>query len=424
MKKAYPSVSLGTLGLRPNDRRKWSIRQRFAVRGGEGINKATRIGVATLLGCLVFICTARVAQAGELVAWGNDLYEQCDVPSGSDFVVIASGNSHSLAIRSDGSLVAWGFDLYGQCDVPSGNDFVAVAGGENHSLALKSDGALVAWGSGLYGLLDVPSGTDFAAISTGKKHSLAMRSDGSLVAWGLNDAGQCDVPEGNDFAAILAGEGHSIALKDDGSLVGWGHNNVGQCDVPEGYDFLAIAGGESFGVALRSDGTLTDWGWYDYEVPVGEDFVAVSVSTGQGSSGHCVAIKDDGSLVAWGDNTYGRCDVPAGNNFLAIACGSEYTVAIIPGPVLGDMDGSGAVNNNDITPFVMALTYRTQYIEQYGLDPDVVGDIDGSGWMDNNDITPFVALLTGIAAPQVIPEPATLSVLTLGGLAAMRRWRR
>jgi len=61
----------------------------------------------------------------------------------------------------------------------------------------------------------------------------------------------------------------------------------------------------------------------------------------------------------------------------------------------GDMDGSGAVNNDDITPFVLALADRDAYVATYGLDPDVVGDIDGSGALNNNDITPFVELLTG-----------------------------
>jgi len=97
----------------------------------------------------------------------------------------------------------------------------------------------------------------------------------------------------------------------------------------------------------------------------------------------------------------------------------DVVLTVVSEPVLiGDMDGSGAVNNNDISPFVMALTDRPTYVATYGLDPDVVGDIDGSGQLNNNDITPFVNLLTG--APQAVPEPAPIVLLGLGGLAVVR----
>jgi len=97
----------------------------------------------------------------------------------------------------------------------------------------------------------------------------------------------------------------------------------------------------------------------------------------------------------------------------------------VPSPLMmpGDMDGSGAVNNNDVAPFVLALTDRAAYEAHYPLiDADVVGDIDGSGAMTNNDITPFVGLLT--AGPQAVPEPATLALLAFGAAALLKRKRK
>jgi len=80
--------------------------------------------------------------------------------------------------------------------------------------------------------------------------------------------------------------------------------------------------------------------------------------------------------------------------------------------LLGDMDGSGAVNNNDISPFVLALTDRPTYEATYpGIDADVVGDIDGSGTLNNNDITAFVQLLTG-GGPQADLQVTDVSIPT------------
>ena len=263
---------------------------------------------------------------GSLVAWGINLYGVCDVLSGNDYVAIAAGHNHSLALRSDGSLVAWGWNYHGQCDVPSGNDYVAIDASAHHSLALKSDGSIVAWGWNSNGQCNVPSGNDYVAIAAGGVHSLALRSDGSIVAWGRNYNGQCDVPSGNDYVAIDAGWSHNLALKSDGSLVTWGNSLYGPGNVPSGNDYVAIAAGYFHSLALKSDGSIVAWGWNYYgqcNVPPGNDYVAIDAS-----AHHSLALKSDGSIVAWGSKQYGKCDVPSGNDYVAIAVGSYHSLAL------------------------------------------------------------------------------------------------
>jgi C1A family cysteine protease len=183
----------------------------------------------------------------------------------SNFLTIAAGYRHTLAIKSDGSLWAWGSNDFGQLgdgtntdrnapvQVGTAKDWAAVSAGETHTVALKADGSLWAWGSNDHGgqlgdgtdtnrniPVRVGNAADWAAVSAGWGHTVALKTDGSLWAWGLNSSGQLgddtdtnrNVPVrvGNaaDWTAVLAGGYHNLALKADGSLWAWGYNGYGQ----------------------------------------------------------------------------------------------------------------------------------------------------------------------------------------------------
>jgi hypothetical protein len=89
-------------------------------------------------------------------AGGNSEWLEGNVPAGNDFVEVATGSWHCLAIKADGSVVAWGRNLHGESDVPriissrkkSNVVAIAIAGAEGfHSLAIIA--AQPAW-QGLY----------------------------------------------------------------------------------------------------------------------------------------------------------------------------------------------------------------------------------------------------------------------------------
>ena len=267
-----------------------------------------------------YIYTVALKEDGTVVAWGYNVYGQCDVPAGLNKVkAIAAGGIHIAALKEDGTVVAWGDNEYGQCNVPAGlNGVKAITAGCSHTAALKEDGTVVAWGDNRYGRCDVPAGlNEVKAIAAGYNHSVALKEDGTVVAWGDNEGGECNVPAGlNGVIAIAAGGnssifggGYTLALKEDGTVVAWGDNDDGQCDVPAGLNgVIAIAAGVNHAVALKEDGKLVAWGDNDdgqCNVPADLNRVK-AIAAGH----HTVALAEEGTVVAWGDNSYDQCNVP------------------------------------------------------------------------------------------------------------------
>lgn len=94
---------------------------------------------------------------------------------------------------------------------------------------------------------------------------------------------------------------------------------------------------------------------------------------------------------------------------------------VIGSLLLGDVNLDGQVNALDIDPFVTLLT-------EGGFQGEA--DINSDSLVNALDIDPFVGILTGasvsgkrFASLQAVPEPSSLSLLGLGGLALMRRRR-
>ena len=246
---------------------------------------------------------------------------------------VASGYFHALAIQSNHTVAAWGTTLNGATNVPANlSNVVAVSGGNYFSLALKSDGTVAAWGLGSSGQTTVPAGlTNVVAVSAGGGHALALRADGTVAAWGLNSSGQLNVPAGlSNVVAIAAGSVHSLALKNDGTIVGWGLYGK----VPGYTNAVAISAGYGQSLALQANGTVLTWTTTGGTItlPAGLTNV-VAISAGGGYQGflHSMALRADGTLVAWANNNFaGQMNVPQDLlSAIAISAGGGSTLAFL-----------------------------------------------------------------------------------------------
>jgi hypothetical protein len=114
--------------------------------------------------------------------------------------------------------------------------------------------------------------------------------------------------------------------------VAWGGCG-GACAVPSDLSGgTAIAAGSDFSLALKDDGTVVAWGcgfnYGECSVPIGLSAVT-AIAAGHF---HSLALKGDGTVAAWGCGgsfDYGQCTVPGGlTGVTAIAAGVSHSLAL------------------------------------------------------------------------------------------------
>lgn len=282
----------------------------------------------------------------------------------SDVVGMAAGQWFSVGLKSDGTVWQWGQDPASghsntvPAQVSGISNVIALAAGVVHALALKSDGTVWAWGVNNLGQLgngmnsgessvpvQVSDLSSAVAIAAGALHSVALKSDGTVWAGGDNSYGELgqgtiletgsnvpvQVSNLGNVVAIGAGVYDSFAVKSDGTVWAWGSNENGRLgngtysnsSVPVQVSGLtgavAVTGGGGHSAALKSDGTVWTWGLNSHgqlgngtnmnsNVPVqasGVNGLGGIVAVVAGNS-HTLAYESDGTVWAWGDNTYGE----------------------------------------------------------------------------------------------------------------------
>ncbi len=140
---------------------------------------------------------------------------------------------------------------------------------------------------------------------------------------------------------VVAGPDYAAILLNDHSVLAWRQPNTtyrfGQMTIPVALQtpfapndplrVVALAAGGSHMLALRANGTVVAWGNNtsgQTTIPVGLGRV-VHIAAGQS---HSVALLDTGRVVVWGDNSFGQLNVPNTGNVVNISAGGYHTIAL------------------------------------------------------------------------------------------------
>lgn len=233
---------------------------------------------------------------------------------------------------SDSILWSWGNDHIGQNNPSYINPYpvwanstggqlqkvVSVSTYYTHAIAALSDGTVWAWGQNTFGQLGD------SLLNTNTEYPVQMRGEYGL---GYLDS----------IVEVSCGYYHSLMLKSDGTVLSCGYNTYGQLGVNSTQtwtvprpvvgssgvgtltNIIQIDAGSHSSVALRNDGTVWAWGngahgtmgsgsgnnYYPEQVLGLPQIIKISIK-----GKHVLALDINGLIWAWGANTFGQ----VGNN--------------------------------------------------------------------------------------------------------------
>ena len=176
-------------------------------------------------------------------------------------------------------------------------------------------------------------------------------------------------------------------------VVGWGQNTL--VAVPSNIgDVLAIVAGPTHNLALRADGTVVAWGNNDAGQASPPSTLSGVVAVAVGEK-HSLALRSDGSVVAWGDNSYGQSAPPATlSGAVAVAAGGQHSLALLSN---GTVIGWGRNDKGQAAPPV-ALADVVSLAAGNAHSLALLADGSVAGWGDNSSGQLSVpAGLTGVS---------------------------
>jgi len=270
----------------------------------------------------------------------GDGFYQLSLPAGNSTIsAVFSGSSDvkTVFVVAD-SIVRQDFSLPLEALVISTSALSNGAAGSGYSQTLAATGGLApySWAK-LSG--NLPAGLSFSstgvisgipvttgvfnftvqltdATATSVTRSLAIVVYDALTVSGYQPADGTWAPDSTTVQATFSAPLYPASVTA-------GNFTLFRCGTP-----IALAAGYGYTVAVKIDGTVAGWGDNSYGQSTATAGLTGVRAIAAGDS-HTVALKNDGTVVAWGRNDHGQATVPAGlTGVSAIAAGTVHTVAL------------------------------------------------------------------------------------------------
>lgn len=323
-----------------------------------------------------------------VVAWGNNQSGETNVPTGlSNVVAVAAGRGYTLALLQDQSIRGWGGGLPA---IPSWLRASAIVAGPDHALAARTGILLpqiviqpqgqgaISGGTNIFNVL-VSSRQQPAYQWQFNRVNIAGATNDTLVIENVNaqKEGQYRVFVTNGAGTIYSDDAELVMLnapvlisptdpqtvetESDGKItltvnasahgsqyfptVYWWYKDgqilqsLSQSNLTLG-DFGSIQAGHYWVVVSNEVGFATSAEWNLNSAVPGGVFVwgtnmlfspeqRTNTIAIAGGGNHALALREDSTVLAWGDNGSGQTNIPSGlTNVICVAAGTAHSLVL------------------------------------------------------------------------------------------------
>lgn len=215
----------------------------------------------------------------------------------------------------------------------------------------------------------------------------------------------------NRLAAVIAPNGNVLY-------------GMGEIYTPaSGVEAVSVAAGENHTVILLSNGKVVAFGDNSYgQCNVSSFADVVMISAGRN---HTVVLMADGTVAAVGDNTYGQCNVAALTGVTMISAGYDHTLALRSN---GTVYGCGLNSNSqrDVSSFTDVVSISAGKVHSVAITSDGTVLSCGSillemgavsGWTDIKSVSAGGSFTVGIKTDGTLVVTGALISGSIGNIA-------